>query len=225
MPRADVALPHASVKRERRRSSVVRDLVPGLGGAGASASSAASHAAIFSEVLPALKDAPLAKREALFKQKLVLCSVTGFDWDNAEADKRPKELKRLALLELVDYINTPGGQKILSEAVYQDVINMVAANIFRSLPSSAGGSGTTGSGEEVTGAGGEGGEDDDPFLEPSWPHLQLVYEFLLRFVVSQEVKVKSAKKQVDSAFCSKLLELFDSEDPRERDYLKVRKRH
>jgi serine/threonine-protein phosphatase 2A regulatory subunit B' len=48
-----------------------------------------------------------------------------------------------------------------------------------------------------------------------------VYEFLLRFVVSGEVKIKAAKKQVDAAFCAKLIELFDSEDPRERDYLKT----
>ena len=27
-------------------------------------------------------------------------------------------------------------------------------------------------------------------LEPSWPHLQVVYEFFLRFVVSAEVKAK-----------------------------------
>jgi len=49
-------------------------------------------------------------------------------------------------------------------------------------------------------AGGEDGEEE-PFLEPAWPHLQLVYEFLLRFIVSAEVKAKSAKKYIDSAFC------------------------
>ena len=58
-------------------------------------------------------------------------------------------------------------------------------------------------------------------LEASWPHLQVMYEFFLRFVVSGEVNAKVAKKYVDQKFCLKLVELFDSEDPRERDYLKT----
>lgn len=64
-------------------------------------------------------------------------------------------------------------------------------------------------------------EEDEPVLEPSWPHLQVVYEFFLRFVVSNEVVAKVAKKYVDQKFCLYLVELFDSEDARERDYLKT----
>ena len=33
-------------------------------------------------------------------------------------------------------------------------------------------------------------EEDEPVLEASWPHLQYVYEFLLRFVVSNETDPK-----------------------------------
>lgn len=185
--------------------------------------------------LPLLRDAPPAKREALFKQKLALCCVM-FEWDAAagagdaatgiasagpagesERDRRAKEVKRATLLELVDYVNSPGGQRIFTDTVLEDVINMCSVNIFRSLPAPA----VPPGGEEVTGsAGGEDGEEE-PFLEPSWPHLQLVYEFLLRFVVSAEVKAKSAKKYVDGTFCARLIEMFDSEDPRERDYLKT----
>lgn len=62
--------------------------------------------------LPLLKDTPLAKREALFKAKLSLCCVIDFNWDDAEADKKGKEVKRITLLELVDYVNSPGGQKV-----------------------------------------------------------------------------------------------------------------
>merc|ERR1719473_1445797 len=64
-------------------------------------------------------------------------------------------------------------------------------------------------------------EDDEPALEGAWPHLQIVYEFFLRFVVSNDVDPKIAKRFVDQSFVLKLLELFDSEDPRERDYLKT----
>jgi serine/threonine-protein phosphatase 2A regulatory subunit B' len=40
-------------------------------------------------------------------------------------------------------------------------------------------------------------DEDEPRLEQSWPHLQLVYEFFLRFVVSTEVNAKVAKKHID----------------------------
>jgi serine/threonine-protein phosphatase 2A regulatory subunit B' len=49
----------------------------------------------------------------------------------------------------------------------------------------------------------------------------VVYEFFLRFIVSSEVNAKGAKKYVDQKFCAALIDLFDSEDPRERDYLKT----
>merc|ERR1719146_8114 len=64
-------------------------------------------------------------------------------------------------------------------------------------------------------------EDEEPQLEGAWPHLQIVYEFFLRFVVSNDVDPKIAKRFVDQTFVSRILELFDSEDPRERDYLKT----
>lgn len=48
-----------------------------------------------------------------------------------------------------------------------------------------------------------------------------MYEYLLRYVVSGETDAKSAKKYIDQTFVLKLLELFDAEDPRERDYLKT----
>ena len=42
--------------------------------------------------------------------------------------------------------------------------------------------------------------------------LQIVYEFLLRYIVSNDTDAKSAKKYVDQAFVVRLLELFDSEE-------------
>ena len=51
--------------------------------------------------------------------------------------------------------------------------------------------------------------------------MQIVYEFLLRYIVSNDTEAKSAKRYVDQRFVVRLLELFDSEDPRERDYLKT----
>uniref|UniRef100_A0A8C1T518 Serine/threonine protein phosphatase 2A regulatory subunit n=1 Tax=Cyprinus carpio TaxID=7962 RepID=A0A8C1T518_CYPCA len=64
-------------------------------------------------------------------------------------------------------------------------------------------------------------EEDEPTLEAAWPHLQLVYEFFLRFLESPDFQPNIAKKYIDQKFVMQLLELFDSEDPRERDFLKT----
>ena len=37
-------------------------------------------------------------------------------------------------------------------------------------------------------------EDEEPVFEPSWPHLQIVYEFFLRFIVSSDLDMKILKK-------------------------------
>ncbi|CDP11329.1 unnamed protein product [Coffea canephora] len=63
-------------------------------------------------------------------------------------------------------------------------------------------------------------EEDEPIVDPSWPHLQIVYEFLLRLLSSSEMDPKVAKRYIDQSFALRLLELFDSEDKREREYLK-----
>ena len=53
------------------------------------------------------------------------------------------------------------------------------------------------------------------------PSLQLVYEFFLRFLESPDFAPSTAKRCIDQQFVLNLLELFDSEDPRERDLLKT----
>ncbi len=84
-------------------------------------------------------------------------------------------------------------------------------------------------------------EEDEPVLELAWPHLQIIYELFLRFIESQEFNTNIAKKAIDQQFILsvsflgprrlrlsdpsfhffQLLDLFDSEDPRERDFLKT----
>ncbi|KAG6744148.1 hypothetical protein POTOM_052858 [Populus tomentosa] len=92
------------------------------------------------------------------------------------------------------------------------MIKMVSANIFRCLAPAS---------HENTGQVSADPEEEEPYLEPSWPHLQLVYELLLRYVVSSDTDTKVAKRYIDHSFVLKLLDLFDSEDPREREYLKT----
>lgn len=159
--------------------------------------------------IASLKDSPDNKRDMIYQQKLELCSIIfPFNEDSSEADPElaAKELKRAALMELVEYLNDPNSAKILTDINLPKTVSMIKANIIRSFPPRL---------RDFD------PEEDEPVLTPSWPHLQIVYEFLLRFIVHTAVQAKTAKKYIDSDFCSKLIELFDSEDPRERDYLKI----
>lgn len=43
-------------------------------------------------------------------------------------------------------------------------------------------------------------EEDEPVLEVAWPHLQIVYEFFLRFIESPDFNTNIAKKYIDQKF-------------------------
>ena len=44
-------------------------------------------------------------------------------------------------------------------------------------------------------------------MEAAWPHLQVVYEFFLRFIESQDLNVAAAKLYIDTKF---VLNVFHS---------------
>ncbi|CAN0926152.1 Serine/threonine protein phosphatase 2A 57 kDa regulatory subunit B' alpha isoform [Linum grandiflorum] len=161
------------------------------------------------EPLPMLRDVPAAERHNLFLRKLQLCCFQ-FDFEDTLKSVREKEIKRQTLLELVDFLQSGSGK--LSEVCQEEMIKMVSVNVFRSLPPNS---------HENTGQEPADPEEEEPYLEPSWGHLQLVYEIVLRYVVSSDTDTKVAKRYIDHSFVLKLLDLFDSEDPREREYLKT----
>ncbi|RCN36138.1 hypothetical protein ANCCAN_17975 [Ancylostoma caninum] len=154
--------------------------------------------------LPLIKDTPANEQPALVLQKLVQCQKI-FDFYDPVAQLKSKEIKRAALNELIDHITTTKGAIV--ESIYPEVIKMVSKNIFRVLPPS--------DNSEFD------PEEDEPTLEVSWPHLQLVYELFLRFLESPDFQASIGKKYIDQRFVLNLLDLFDSEDPRERDFLKT----
>lgn len=158
--------------------------------------------------LSPLKDALQSEREQLFLEKIKQCQVL-FDFvSDPLSDLKWKEVKRAALHEMVEYVTTTTG--VLTEAVYPEVVTMFSVNLFRALPPS-----TNPNGAEFD------PEEDEPTLEAAWPHLQLVYEFFLRVLESPDFQPSLVKKYIDQKFVLQLLDLFDSEDPRERDFLKT----
>ncbi|XVF21017.1 hypothetical protein REPUB_Repub12eG0054300 [Reevesia pubescens] len=161
------------------------------------------------ETLPSFRDVPSSEKQSLFLRKLNMCCVV-FDFSDPSKNLREKDIKRQTLLELVDYISSVTSK--FNEVAMQEITRMVAANLFRTFPSPNHDNRLL----EMYDL-----EDEEPAMDPAWPHLQIVYELLLRFVASPETDAKLAKRYIDHSSVLKLLDLFDSDDQREREYLKT----
>ncbi|KAL2559908.1 Serine/threonine protein phosphatase 2A 57 kDa regulatory subunit B' theta isoform [Forsythia ovata] len=161
------------------------------------------------ESLPSFEDVPSSEKQNLFIRKLKFCCTLS-DFTDPTKNLREKEIKRQTLMELVEYVTSANVK--FTELELQEVINMVSMNIFREF---------TPQPRENKILDGLELEEDEPAMDPAWPHLQIVYEILLRMVASPETDVKVAIGYIDKSFVLKLIDLFDSEDPREREYLKT----
>ncbi|TXT10918.1 hypothetical protein VHUM_01669 [Vanrija humicola] len=159
------------------------------------------------EKLPNFNEVRPEERNDLFIQKLQQCRVV-FDFNDASSELRGKQVKAQTLHEMLEYITQQRG--VITEPIYPEVVGMFASNLFRSIPPQVNPTGDAFDPEE-----------DEPVLELAWPHLQIVYEFFLRFVESPDFNTNVGKRYIDQTFVLSLLELFDSEDPRERDFLKT----
>jgi serine/threonine-protein phosphatase 2A regulatory subunit B' len=158
--------------------------------------------------LPSFKDVPNSEKQSLFINKLNLC-CTQFDFTDPTKNIKEKEIKRQTLVDLVDYIAAANAK--FSEVSMQEITKMVSANLFRAL--------TTSPRQNKVEA--FDVDEEEPVMDPAWSHLQIVYELFLRFIQSPETDAKLAKRYIDHSFVLRLLDLFDSEDPREREYLKM----
>ncbi|KAL8471156.1 hypothetical protein ACS0TY_028740 [Phlomoides rotata] len=161
------------------------------------------------EALPSFRDVPNAEKPNLLIRKLNMCCVI-FDFTDPAKNLKEKDIKRQTLVEIVDHISSANGK--FNETVLQEIVRMVSTNLFRTLSTQS---------RENKLLEGFDVEEEEPLMDPAWPHLQIVYELLLRFVTSPETDAKMAKRYVDHSFVTRLLDIFDSEDPREREYLKT----
>jgi len=158
-------------------------------GAGAGASNGFMAPPVY-EVLPSFRDVPPSEKPGLFLRKLAMCCVL-FDFTDPTKDVKEKEIKRQTLLELVDYVTSATGK--FPEPVVQEVINMVSKNLFRA-PNPAPRENKAIESFDL--------EEEEPVMDPAWPHLQIVFELFLRFVQSPETDAKMAKRYVDQSFHS-----------------------
>eukprot|EP00928_Gymnodinium_smaydae_P094800 TRINITY_DN8022_c0_g1_i2.p1 TRINITY_DN8022_c0_g1~~TRINITY_DN8022_c0_g1_i2.p1 ORF type:complete len:482 (-),score=103.90 TRINITY_DN8022_c0_g1_i2:96-1541(-) len=199
-------------KRRSRLSRAVQQVVSGAqghrcAGAGAHVSSKKRPKACLTfPTLGLLKDAPEESREELLLQKLKACNIV-YDFYSSERPE-DKEAKRATLQEIVEYVSESPGA--FQEPLFAEMIEMVGKNIVRVMPE-----------RQLHPLAPLDLQDTDPQWDPAWVHLQSIYDFFLRFVISDDVNPKVAKKYLLPCFIQGLVDNFESEDPRERDYLKT----
>ncbi|BAF21275.1 serine/threonine protein phosphatase 2A 57 kDa regulatory subunit B' theta isoform [Oryza sativa Japonica Group] len=159
--------------------------------------------------LPSFKDVPNSEKQNLLIRKLKLCCIV-FDFTDPTKNIQEKEMKSQTLLEIVDYVVSATVK--FPEIVMLEITRMISANLFRTLISPP---------REKKVLQAFDLEEDEAVMDPAWSHLQIVYELLLKFIQSPETDAKLAKRYIDHSFILRLLDIFDSEDPREREYLKM----
>ncbi len=113
----------------------------------------------------------------LFKAKLRVCNPC-FNFKDPKADVELKELKKNTLLECVDYLNA--NSSMYCKPVLQVLMETVNSNIFRTL----------GRGSPLSKTPTLDPDEDEPNLEEAWPHYQIVYELLLKFIMTHEIDAK-----------------------------------
>ncbi|KAF5774051.1 putative protein phosphatase 2A, regulatory B subunit, B56, armadillo-like helical [Helianthus annuus] len=168
------------------------------------------------EPLIPFKDAPISEQMSLFISKLSLCCMV-FDFNDPSKNPEEKELKRLTLLELLDFITSGQAPKFSEPAIFA-LCKMCSVNLYRIFPPNYRNNRCSrgkNKGEK------QENEVDEPSFDPAWPHLRIVYDVLLEYVASSSVEPKVAKKYINHSFILQLLDLFESEDPRERGCLKA----
>ncbi|XP_052192590.1 serine/threonine protein phosphatase 2A 57 kDa regulatory subunit B' kappa isoform-like [Diospyros lotus] len=132
------------------------------------------------------------------------CTFTYTFTDPSESSSQ-QDLKRLKLIQLLSIIKI--SPKPLHTQILPPFFTMLSSNLFRPLPP------TTPILCVLP-------DDEDLTATPaaSWPHLQIIYDILLRVVTAMDAKV--LKYHIDHSFLINLITLFQSEDPRERESLK-----
>lgn len=154
------------------------------------------------------KDISNSQKQGLFLSKLNLCCEV-YDFSDHNKNHSQINLKHETLIELVDFVSS--GSAKFNDVAIAAICKMCASNLFRVFPPKYHGNSVVGEALDV----------EEPIFDPSWSHLQIIYDLLLQFVSHNSLDPKVAKKYVDHPFILRLLNLFDSEDPRERDCLKT----
>jgi len=156
------------------------------------------------EDLPDIKQVKPEDQLHLFAVKLRFCcrriNFTGCEPPNEAL----VQYKNYQLEELAEFVQTT--KEVLKPSIYAMCVTMFSCNVFRPLPA-------------VSHM--HDPEEDDPIYDPAWPTLKYVYMFFLRLLESPALKPSEAKKYFSEKFIGQLVTMMSSEDPNERENLKL----
>lgn len=153
-----------------------------------------------------------SSKEAIFK-KIQICS-TVYDYYDEQKDAKAKAERLEALQELRDSLNDNKSVTLHLIPNIELVFEMIRKNIFRPLiPIKKSG--------DKLGLSETGIEDEDLSVDPAWPHLQGIYEIFLKIVMHDLIDSKVLKNFITPGFVHDFFALFNTEESRERDYLKT----
>jgi len=153
-----------------------------------------------------VRDVPANEQPDLLMRKLQLCSKRYMFSEIVSIEtERAKMLKTSTLIELREVIqSTPS---LLRENIIRQLMTMIEENLFRSLN------------RPMTPN--FNPDEDEPFQDPEYDHISLVYEIFVHFIESPGFHPNQMKRYVDQKFVVNLIDLFNSYDPRERETLKT----
>lgn len=155
------------------------------------------------------KSSKTKNMKELFLKKLQTCTKV-YDYKDETKDVKGKSERLSAINELQNLLQDQKSVVQLIIPNLDNVMQMIEKNIFRPLPNV----------KKSNLAFSETGIEQEEEVDPSWPHLQGIYEFFLQLIINEAADVKSLKVYVTPQFVQEFLELFDSEEGVERDYLK-----
>ena len=133
--------------------------------------------------------------------------------DFAAYDDPDRLEKERSLEDMLKFLTTGGNtgnhKPLFNEECYVGMMRMVETNILRCPPL------------KKINVMDLNDDEDEPNLENQWPHLVLVYGVFQKFVESPEFQPSVSKKYITVGFVQQILQLFASDDPRERTALKT----
>eukprot|EP01147_Barroeca_monosierra_P006717 gene6716-351_t len=157
------------------------------------------------QALPRLIEVPTAQRQDLLLAKLKQCLVfindrNGYSWSQV--------IKAKALDELTQNFNLI--HSLINDETIPAFVATFQANCLRSLPPP----------RKLVDVDFEI-DDDTLVLDPNWPQLEIVYTLFLQVMRSSSFTSTHAKKHLSRHLMLQVLELLDTEDPRERLFLEM----
>ena len=145
--------------------------------------------------------------------KKINLAKTTFDYSDENKDSKLKSERIQAITEILEMLND---QKIVTSLFIPQMdllMETITKNIFRPLPCLKRNSMALGMSDT-------GVENDEQESDPSWPHIRGIYDIFLQIIMNEACDVKTLKSYITTNFISEFLQLFDSEENEERDFLK-----